>query len=260
MLRLGLVSKTFNDLSVHEVLNIMKENALNVIEWSGDVHVPPDNLEHARHVAELTRQAGIEIVQYGSYYRLCEHENIYEGFMPVMDTAEALGTDTIRVWAGSVASEKADDEYIERFISELELLSDLAAERGMSITFEYHAHTIFDSYMIAMDILLALDRKNVYINWQPGTGVSLLFCVFELKCLIKFVKNAHVFCCAVSGEDMRIEHRALIEGKDDWRQFVNVLNGKDRSLLMEFVVDNSPAQLAEDVKVMRDILALYNIR
>ncbi len=39
--RAGLVSVTFRQLSPEEIVRVAREAGLTVIEWGGDVHVPP---------------------------------------------------------------------------------------------------------------------------------------------------------------------------------------------------------------------------
>ena len=87
----GLVSVTFRQKSVEEIAALTAEAGLSGVEWGGDVHVPPGDREAARRAARLTRQAGLEVLSYGSYYR-CQPG---EDFTPVLESALALSDDQI---------------------------------------------------------------------------------------------------------------------------------------------------------------------
>ncbi len=93
----GLVSVSFRALSPREITGACLEAQVRGIEWGGDVHVPPGDLENARAVGQMTRDAGLQVAAYGSYFR-CDGSD----FEPVLETALAVGAPLIRVWAGTV--------------------------------------------------------------------------------------------------------------------------------------------------------------
>ena len=104
MLRPGLVSATFRALSPREVIAACLNAQLEGIEWSGDVHAPPDDLKNARDIGQMTREAGLEVAAFGSYWR-CDDAP----FEPILATALALGAPTIRVWPGATDARDAAD-------------------------------------------------------------------------------------------------------------------------------------------------------
>lgn len=70
MLTIGLVSITYRKLTPAEIIPLVRDAGLSCIEWGSDVHVPQTDLENARRVGEMTREAGLTVSSYGSYYRL----------------------------------------------------------------------------------------------------------------------------------------------------------------------------------------------
>ena len=74
MIKTGMVSVTFRQFDVDEVIRRTKEAGLMAIEWGGDVHVPHGDLDKARYTADKMRENGLEIASYGSYYRALEDE------------------------------------------------------------------------------------------------------------------------------------------------------------------------------------------
>ena len=91
----GLVSMSFRELGLEEIINMVSRNGLEGIEWGGDVHVPHGDLAVAERAGRLTREAGLAVSAYGSYYCFDDCTEVAEGkgleFASVLDSAEALG-------------------------------------------------------------------------------------------------------------------------------------------------------------------------
>src|SRR5262245_17804648 len=68
-LSLGLCSVTLRACSIDEVVAVAVGAGLECIEWGGDVHVPPGDLEAARRARSATSAAGLRVASYGSYWR-----------------------------------------------------------------------------------------------------------------------------------------------------------------------------------------------
>ena len=79
----GLVSVSFRGESPETILHEARAAGLRAIEWGGDVHVPPGDLENARRIGAATREAGLSVAAYGSYYRLGTAEDPAAAFSPV---------------------------------------------------------------------------------------------------------------------------------------------------------------------------------
>ncbi len=166
-LHTGLVSVTFRKLTASAVINMVKEAGLDGIEWGGDIHVPPEDLENAARVRRQTLDAGLKIAAYGSYYRLGANQ---ASFGPILETALALEATTIRVWAGTVGSVNAGAAAWQGVISDGEKIADMAATAGVSISLEFHPDTLTDTPQSTLRLLRAIDRPNVFSYWQPPVG------------------------------------------------------------------------------------------
>ncbi|MFN2155934.1 MAG: sugar phosphate isomerase/epimerase, partial [Anaerolineae bacterium] len=97
MIRSGLVSITFRQLSPAEIVARAAQAGLEAIEWGGDVHVPHGDVDAARTVRRTTEEAGLQVAAYGAYYRVGHEEPC--PFADVLESAVALGAPLIRVWA-----------------------------------------------------------------------------------------------------------------------------------------------------------------
>ena len=87
----GIVSVTFRQLSPERIISLVSEGGLSAVEWGGDVHVPHGDLATARDVGRWTRNAGLEVASFGSYYKAGESEEAGLPFTSVLETASALG-------------------------------------------------------------------------------------------------------------------------------------------------------------------------
>ena len=102
MFKTGIVSVTYRHLSSDEIISAARAAGLEAIEWGGDIHVPPEKIDIARAVGEATREAGLEVVSYGTYYRLGESGRDFKvKFAEALAAANALGAPSLRIWAGS---------------------------------------------------------------------------------------------------------------------------------------------------------------
>ena len=70
----GLVSVSFRELSVKEIIKLAKENNLKYIEWGGGPHVPMGNVKLARKVRSLMHGSGIKCASYCSNYGVTYNE------------------------------------------------------------------------------------------------------------------------------------------------------------------------------------------
>src|ERR1700689_643838 len=115
----GLVSVTFRQLPPERVVEFAAESGLKSIEWGGDIHVPHGDLSKAVEARELCQNAGVAISAYGSYYRAWASEKNGVSFSAILDTAQQLGTDTIRVWAGTMSSAAAPPGWQQAVVDDL---------------------------------------------------------------------------------------------------------------------------------------------
>ena len=236
----GLVSVSFRKLPPEAIVRLAVECGLQGIEWGGDVHVPAGDLERARAVGEMTRANGLEVMGYGSYYRLTDAEAGMA--QSVVDTAKALGAPLIRVWAGDAGSAEADAAKRDEVRRNARRIAGMAADAGMDVAFEWHGGTLTDTLDSALELLQAVDCSNVGTLWQPPVGMDAENCVREIRAAAGYIRNIHVF--SWRGTD----RLPLCEDAKKWRACLAEI-GKlpgERNLLLEFVRNDDPAQLRED--------------
>ncbi len=252
MIKTGIVSVTFRELDVDQVIELVKNASLSGIEWGGDIHVPHGDIDKAEIVRKKTEEAGLEIAGYGSYYRLgCENEVEFE---EVLNTAEALGAPVIRVWAGNRGTNKADQDWWNKIIAESERIAVMAQKKGIDIAYEYHKNSLTDSSESTLNLLKNVGKNNLSTYWQPPVETDFEENIEGLKKVLSEIYNVHVHYWQ-NGERL-----ALRQGKESWSGYLEEISkipGK-RFALLEFVKNGTIEQFKEDALVLNDLVKKFN--
>jgi len=251
MIRSGMASVTFRDLAPPEIVDVARRAGLQAIEWGGDVHVPHGDLERAREVGALTRDAGLEVASYGSYYRVGCRGGDDPSFDEVLETALALDAPAIRVWAGERGTADAGPHWWTTVVNDTRHIAGLASGAGLPIAFEFHGHTLTDSAESAERLMQQVDHPNVSCYWQLDRLLSPAARLEGLRRIAPWLANLHVFYYRGG------QQAALAEGADEWRQYLAhaAAQGGDRYALLEFVEDGRPENLERDAATLIDLLA-----
>jgi sugar phosphate isomerase/epimerase len=258
MIHSGLVSITFRQLTPAEIVALVVQGGLEGIEWGGDVHVPHGDVDRALQVRQMTLDAGLAIPAYGSYYRVGHEEPC--PFEAVLESAMALGTTTVRVWAGKLGSEQADAAYRGRVIEDSRRIADLAAEAGVSVAYEFHGGTLTDTNDAARALLEAVAHHNVLSYWQPPRGATVPYCLAGLDAVLPWLCHVHAFTWRLLPDGKSVERLPLAEGEDPWLQYLAKAATAERDIYaeIEFVRDDAPERLLEDAAALVRWLAVVH--
>lgn len=246
MITAGLASVTFRDRQVGEVLDLAVDAGLDVVEWAGDVHVPAGDLGNAERVGVSSRERGLRIGTYGSYYKSGDSDPA--DFDRLLSTAEALGAPRVRVWAGVKGSAETTTEERDRITADLRRCADLASARGKAVLVEHHVSSLTDTLDSASRLLR--DVPALAGHWQPKELPETTECLAEVEKLKPRLVSVHAFSWGADGFTERLP---LAARGDLWRPVLAALaeDGVDREVLLEFVRDDDPAALREDAAVLR---------
>lgn len=251
MSKTGLVSITFRQLSAREIIDLCKQAGVDAIEWGGDVHVPHGDLDRAREVAAMTRQAGLEVASYGSYYRTVSSEEDGLSFDTVLDTAEALGAPAIRVWAGNQGSADASEDNRKAVAENLQIAAEKAARRDIRVSLEFHGNTLTDDLKSAVALLEAVCHPNLKTLWQPSIAMTYEEQQLALRGVLPWLDYFHVFTWN-KGDDGKVIREALAEGEERWKTFF--ADVRPPYALIEFVKGDAPEQFLADAATLKDWL------
>jgi|TARA_B110000467_G_scaffold164509_1_gene194048 3-dehydroshikimate dehydratase len=258
LLKPGLVSISFRELSLEEIVELVAETGLTGVEWGGDVHVPHGDLVTAERTRLLTRDAGLQVSAYGSYYRFDEcYENVNdEGpeFGAVLDSAEVMGAPSIRVWAGRQNSADVSDGDRGRVIEQARKMGEEAAKRNIRIDFEFHDHSLTDTNEATGRLLDEIGHSNVGTFWQTKLLVGHAYRLEGLKALVDRVTNIH---CNFFGEDEWPNAHLISDGKQDWADYFSVLtqSGLERWITIEHVKNNAVESFRRDAETLKQWIA-----
>jgi 3-dehydroshikimate dehydratase len=254
-IRPGLLSITFRKLTVKRIIDLAVEAQLSAVEWGGDVHVPHGDLGTARAVRRMCGDHGLTISAYGSYYR-AGGAPANPAIEAVLDTAAALGTTVVRVWAGDKGSAQSSDADRTAVATDLARCCGLAAAaRGLTIATEFHGGTLTDEIDSTLDLLGAVPGLMTF--WQPPVGMDPATALAGLRRVRSRLSNVHVFHWWPDGA-----HRLpLADGGDRWPAYLreaaeqSAADGVVRYASLEFVADDDPEQFRRDAATLVGWLA-----
>lgn len=249
MIRAGLCSVTFRRLTAEQVVDAAAKAQLEVIEWGGDVHVPSGDAVRAAQVARVTSDAGLAVCSYGSYFRAGEREEL----APVLDSAEALGADRVRIWAGALGSADADSNDWGRTVERLQRAASEASARAIGLALEFHSGTLADTAPTTLRLLADVGDPALTTYWQPTVAASDDAALAEYEAIATHVSAAHVFSWWPVKERMPLQVRDGL-----WRRFFEAASAAarpPRDALLEFVPGDAPELLVAEAATLRSYLA-----
>ena len=248
-MKTGLVSVSFRNLTVEQIIAAVKDAGLDGIEWGGDVHVPHGDVEKAAYVAKLMKEAGLETLSYGSYFWVSKTP--VEEFQGVIDCALALGTKVIRVWGGTMSPDKMTEECRAQVIAETKTISDMAKEHGLTVAYECHPDTITETLDSAMLAVKEVNKENMGMYWQPTAVLTTEENLHVLTQVLPHAHNLHVFVW-----DKDFKRYTLAEGEDVWTKYINTAktNPQIKAAMLEFIKENSLEQLKKDAAVLNKMV------
>jgi sugar phosphate isomerase/epimerase len=197
----GLCSISNKERSLPEIVDLAAEVGFDGIEvWEN--HLGDDGISPAK-ARGLASEAGLSVPTLGSYLRPGTDE--FEEDLPdVLDAAETLEADLVRVWAGEQEYGDHDEDHWDAVVNDMRQCADAAADRGLALTVEKHAWTLAYTADACLDLLDEVDAENVGINWDPKVDADED--VDEaLDRLAPVVNHVHVSGRAPEGDESPIE-------------------------------------------------------
>ncbi|QDY69213.1 sugar phosphate isomerase/epimerase family protein [Qingshengfaniella alkalisoli] len=255
----GLCSVTFRHLSPDEIIALCADTGIEAIEWGMDLHLPPGDIAHARKIGRRCAGAGIALPTVGSYVR-CEDNNPDE-LKPVLESANAVGARSVRIWAGTAGSAEISAEHRARTIDTIRDYCDLAQDAGLVLSLEYHGNTLTDTLQSTLDTLATVNHPALTSYWQPRKAGPIEKAMIEVESLHEYLSHIHCF----HWESYQNRY-ALSDGRNYWKTlFTHLANiamaGPDetRWAFLEFVRGDDPDQFREDAATLIALLEEVNV-
>ena len=230
----GVVSVSFRQLSVDEVIRYTKEAGLSLIEWGSDVHAPYNDKERLEYIARAQAEAGISCPSYGTYFKLGVDD--VETLHGYAEAARILGTKILRLWCGNKNYTDLTPEERDFMISESKKAAKIAEEEGVTLCMECHQKSFTNVLEGALDLMRSVDSKAFRMYWQPSTKEGVEYNLEYARGIKDYVDTIHVFYY----KDGKKSY--LSEGTEEWKRYLAEFDGR-QNLLLEFMPDGSPETL-----------------
>jgi hypothetical protein len=255
MIAPGLCSITFRSWSADDVIGVACRAGVEGIEWGADVHAPPGGGAAITALGARTRDAGLEVVSYGSYLGMAPPDGTDDAAVDaVVETAVALGSPMVRIWTEFGVTPASAEAERRRVTERTGALVDHIAGHGLLTALEFHPATLTETAASATELLDALRRPELRTHWQPDPALSPAAALDELAQVVAHLAHLHVFAWGPAGIEDR---HPLADGEALWTSAL-ALADRDgvalplrRYALCEYIRDDDPEQFADDVHALR---------
>ena len=243
---LGLVSVSFRKNTPREILEAVKSAGLSCIEWGSDVHAPCHDTERLYELVELQKEYGVVCSSYGTYFRFCETP--IEELKHYISAAKILGTDILRLWCGTKSGEALSDQERKTLIAQCKEAARMAEKAGVTLCMECHKGTFTERLEDTIELMRETNSEHFRMYWQPFQWQSEEENLRSAEAIAPYARHIHVFQWK---EKLRF---SLNEGVEEWRGYLDKFT-TPRTLLLEFMPDDSIATLPAEADALRKIIS-----
>ncbi len=251
MYKSGVVSVSFRKNSAEEIIEAAKAAKLSVIEWGGDVHSPAGDVARAEELASLSSKAGIELLSYGSYFRL--GVNTVEEFSSVLQSALALGTSKIRIWGYKYIPECCGDDW-DRAVRDARAMCEMVKPHGILLCLECHNGSITEDYHSAIKFIKEVNHSSMRLYWQINEMRDKEYNLAAIRTLAPYVEVIHTFFFKPGRVQV-----PLAEGREDWldylREFSKAVPKRELPMLLEFMPDGKIESLITEAESLNALIS-----
>ena len=260
-MRIALCSIAFRERLLEFSLDLACEAGLDGVEiWGREPHISEEfDSNRVAAAQKMVADRGLEVAVFGSYLRLGAVETESMTLRDVLQIAAGLDVELVRVWAGDIGSDQADDGLWERTVTECREAACAAEKMGMRLAAEMHTNTLADTAASARRLVEEVGRGNFGLNYQPLPSLDD-DALKRLKRVLPYVFHLHAQnYAALNGDPERIERAGLADGVIDYVPLMDILREHDYDgyLAVEFSPSNVEDKRAA---VLRDCIYLQNIR
>ncbi|HVM96578.1 MAG TPA: TIM barrel protein [Candidatus Acidoferrales bacterium] len=260
-MHLAFCSISALDRSIEAAAALAAQCGLDGLEVTAHApHLDPEaGVNAARDIGRTVRAAGVDVVAYGSYLgRFGQVTRAHAEREAAI--AIALETRLLRVWAERI--EEANDD-VAPVVELMRAACDVAAGSGIEVVIERHLGSFADTPERIENLLRAIDRPNVALNYQVLDFLPMSAIADQPNDAARLVRHARYFHLKnyqanPMGEQV-IPGGSLADGVLDYGAILPAAlrAGYSGPLTIEFLAaDERPLEekLAADVAFVRDIL------
>jgi len=249
----ALCTIAFKEKPVEEVLDLAVEHGLDGVEiWGKEPHMG-ERFDSAR-VEALRRaieQRGLDVSACGSYVKPLT-DDYDEACQAALDTTEALGANTCRIWSGGGASKDVTDDVYRATVDALKPFCAQAAERDIILAFEFHDNSITDNARGTVQLIRDVGAPNLKCYYQPSRREGADDPYEAAEIVGPYVVNAHC-----QNYDLETGSRTRVaDGFVDYHRVAGILarHGFDGYLEIEFLDEDEKLEaLAKDAAFLKEL-------
>ena len=245
MFKTGLVSISFRQLSVDEIVDIMKKSDLDCVEWGSDVHAPRDDFDKLNYIAKMQSEKGILCTSYGTYYKLGVEP--VEELHAYIKAAKVLGTSVLRIWCGNKNYQDMTEDERVAFVEQAKLAAKIAEDAGVTLCMECHNNTFTNRLEGALRLMEEVNSDAFKMYWQPNQFTDNETNFKYAEKIAKYTVNIHVFNWEGSNK------YPLADATELWRKYLSYFSGNE-ALLLEFMPDGNPNTLPIEADALKNII------
>jgi sugar phosphate isomerase/epimerase len=169
--KVGLCTIAFQERPLFEVLELAAEVGFDGIEpWGKPDHLPlttPD--ERVREIKAKLDSLNLACSHFGSYVRLGEERPAGQQEADMrrsLEIAGLLGTNIVRIWAGSKNSEDMSEADWTRTVEDGKKYCALAEPLGIQLAMEMHGRTLTNRSAAMIDLINRVGSPALKANYQ----------------------------------------------------------------------------------------------
>ena len=272
-MKLGLYSMIASDKTPEEVIALCGEVGIDGIEWvqhrpgSGGHLDPDDRVGSAEKIGELTRCAGLDVVDFTGAPEADDPQSVKEHF----EIAAAMGAPAMRMRSQSFWRQpgKSLEEQQAHVRAALERMAPMCETHGVSVQYETVWNAVTSSASMARRLLEGLDHNHFGILIDPANMMIQGFEGWRVCCEVLgpylhgvHCKNVWFEPTAVGDSDqIRWRHvfRPVRLGLVDWSEVVDALSefGYEGYLCIEDCDQTYPSEdrIRDAVRFLRPLIS-----
>lgn len=246
-MKAGVCTIALKAYSIEDALLMIKKAGASCVEvWGGEHSPMMYDTDECRKLSSLISDTSLEVVCFGSYYKVGEEIEMRDIILSAenqCEAAKAMGAPLIRIWAGACNYEDASSSYVDSVIESLRLFGDVASEKGIGVVLERHENTLTNSYEGVTKLFERIKHPTVSLNYQipaPRTGKYYREkSVQDFASFLPISTHAHLQNY-VGSENSNWQPRAFLEeGIIDYKEFGRVAKetSYNGAVMVEFLAD-----------------------
>lgn len=254
-INVGLCTISAKEQPVEQVIEQAAAVGYDGVEIWGQDHIGDGSETTCERIVETADEHGLEIASYGSYLR-CGSDAFDDELDHELAVAKRLGTDIVRIWAGSQEHGDHDPDHWDQVVADLERLTERAADYGLEVTVEKHTNTLTHTLEGAKKLIETIDDDRCWLNYQPGFSIPEPELEREAEALAPLSNQLHV---QTTRERTARKRAPLSESYYDLEAILGpfVERGFDGYVNVEFVTEETTYREAieADLQYVRSLLA-----